>query len=501
MKELIEAGSLPWPALREVPSPGGLTVRRAREGRAGKFEWWMAAKDRHVKVKVIAVDISALPVVKTTQRLEVWTDTADGPSELISTWQAEWRMEEKEGDPVLTPVRQSCTEAEETRAKTKWLTDLTGSVLSPLPVVRDQLAHGNNYHLARIQKYLEFHLFGHHGLAVGDANGDGLDDVYLCQGGGLPNLLLVQNADGTLRDSSREAGVDFLESTRSALFADLDNDGDQDLIVAVSHSVLLLENDGAGRFSARARLPRVNDAFSLAAADYDGDGFLDFYICGYQAREADASRLPVPAPYFDARNGGENFLIHNDGKWTFANATADTGLDVENNRFSFAATWVDADLDGLPDLLVANDFGVVNFYRQSRGTDGKPYFTDIAAQRGLALSAFGMSVTAGDPNRDGRTDLYTANMFSSAGSRITLQPEFKPAVTAEIRSRFRHLSQGNCLLTQGADGSFTDEAQAANVAMGRWSWGSLFADLNSDGLQDLLVANGYVSGRGKDPDL
>lgn len=112
-----------------------------------------------------------------------------------------------------------------------------------------------------------------------------------------------------------------------------------------------------------------------------------------------------------------------------------------------------------------------------------------------------MSVAAGDPNRDGAFDLYTANMFSSAGNRIAFQPGFKPEVTEAIREKFRHMAQGNCLFLNEGVRRFAVGGESAGVAMARWSWGSLFADLDSDGWEDLIVANGYVTGRGKGPDL
>ena len=121
---------------------------------------------------------------------------------------------------------------------------------------------------------------GHNGVAVGDANNDGLDDLYVCQQNGLPNRLYLQNPDGTASDGSSDAGVDILQLTRSALFCDLDNDGDQDLIVAIVMNVAFLENDGRGRFVERARIPSPSSLYSLASADYDNDGLLDVYVCG-----------------------------------------------------------------------------------------------------------------------------------------------------------------------------------------------------------------------------
>jgi hypothetical protein len=227
---------------------------------------------------------------------------------------------------------------------------------------------------------------------------------------------------------------------------------------------------------------------------------VDFYGCGYQSRDNDPARVAIPVPFYDAQNGGEDFLVRNEGGWKFTNATAEVGLDKNNNRFSFAAVWTDFDNDGDPDLAVANDFGKNNLFEQRR-EGGRITFVDVAAARGLAHSAFGMSITAADFNRDGALDFYVGNMFSSAGNRITTQPEFKTGLPPDALERFRSLANGNALFLNDGRGTFQDVGVAAGVSMGRWTWATLAADLNCDGREDLLVGNGNITGHSKAPDL
>ena len=85
--------------------------------------------------------------------------------------------------------------------------DDTPSVVGSVPAYEEQLQHGLNYWLARIPTTRGMYLFAEYGIALGDVNGDQLDDIYVCQPGGLPNRLLVQNPDGTVVDRSRAAGV------------------------------------------------------------------------------------------------------------------------------------------------------------------------------------------------------------------------------------------------------------------------------------------------------
>ena len=341
--------------------------------------------------------------------------------------------------------------------------------------------------------------FGTPGMAIGDINGDGLEDLYLCQEPGIPNKLFLQNKNGTLKDISKEWKVDWLEDSRSALLVDLDNDGDRDLAVAMYGNIVIASNAGnkAG-YEIVDVIPTSESTSSLSAADYDLDGKLDIYVCCYAPnKSSDAAAVQTIGAtarrfvYHDDNNGPENFLLKNEtdsGKpISFRNVTNETGINTNNQRWSFSASWEDFDIDGDPDLYVANDYGRNNLYRNDGGT-----FNDVAAELGVEDSASGMSVTWADYDLDGRQDLYVSNMFSAAGSRITSQKEFKPDADIGTRNRFRRFTRGNTLFRNTAEG-FIDTSESAGVTMGRWAWGSRFVDLNNDGWQDLVVANGYLS--------
>ena len=148
--------------------------------------------------------------------------------------------------------------------------------------------------------------------------------------------------------------------------------------------------------------------------------------------------------------------------------------------------------DGDQDLLVVNDFGPNQLFRNTGGQ-----FENCASETGLLDGAFGMSASFGDFNQDGLSDIYVANMFSAAGNRITTQPRFKPDLDDAIRKKFLHLARGNTLLQSNGTG-FDDVSVQSGVTVGRWSWGSLFADVNNDSWENLIVGNGYVTGSSKD---
>ena len=416
--------------------------------------------------------------------------TKEGRRQQNATWHCSWTRDNPEQTPKLVSI--TVVDFEEVSLQggmERLFSDCTESVLGDNSSFRDQLVYGIDHWRSRIEKHWGIEVTGYQGLALGDVNGDGLDDLYVLQPGGLPNRLFVQSPDGTATDRSAAAGVDWLDRSNSALFVDLDNDGDQDLVVATDDNLLFLANDGTGRF--QRKLTRHPHAIprSLCAADYDLDGRLDLFVCYATPVVRFAERVAaLPLPIHDANNGARNVLYRNEGNWSFRDATAAIGLDVNNRRFSWAAAWEDYDNDGDQDLYVANDFGRNNLYRNDNGR-----FVDVAPTAAVEDSSAGMSVTWGDYNQDGSMDLYVGNMFSAAGNRIAYQRRFQGELDEGARRTFQRHARGNSLFENANDGTFRDVSPVAAVSIGRWAWGSLFADINNDGWEDLLVANGYVT--------
>lgn len=412
-----------------------------------------------------------------------------GSRQLNAVWSTIWRLPaDGDGGPLM--LRVEVADYEETSTpRGPLFVDVTEAAVGHNPSYQDQLLQSPDAWLNRIPKAVGYNKTGWQGVSVADVNGDGLDDIFLPEQGGLPNRLYVQNREGTFDDRSAEAAIDYLERALAGLFVDLDNDGDQDLVLSSRPAVLVLENDGGGQF-ARVRhiAGNIPDSNSLSAADYDGDGDLDLYICGYR-RAYDERGVASPVPYHDANNGGRNVLLRNDGGFRFVDATVEAGLDVNNRRFSLAASWEDFDGDGDADLYVANDYGRNNLYRNDGGR-----FVDVAGEAGVEDISSGMSVSWADYNRDGRMDVYVGNMFSAAGNRITYQRKFeRDRQRAGPLAEVQRMARGNSLFAGTSGGAFRDRSVDANVTMGRWSWSSVFADINNDGWEDLVVANGNLT--------
>ena len=198
---------------------------------------------------------------------------------------------------------------------------------------------------ARLDGACGIDVYGNNGVAVGDFDNDGFDDLYVCQPAGLPNRLYRNRGDGTFEDVTEQSGVDVLDDTACALFADFENKGVQDLLVVCGSGPLLFLNQGKGKFLLKrdafkfARPPQ--GTFTHAAiADYDRDGLLDIYFCLY-SYYLGLDQYHYPVPYFDARNGPPNFLFHNQGNATFSDRTEAAGLNADNDRYSFACAWGD----------------------------------------------------------------------------------------------------------------------------------------------------------------
>ncbi|MEM9351718.1 MAG: VCBS repeat-containing protein [Planctomycetota bacterium] len=459
---------------------------------AGLAEPFAGSRRVHYKFKVIRVrlDGDSCETEAYFQADAAAGANDDGPIvQQNATWTCRWDLTpspDMRGRPELrlaSITARDFREAVGPASGRPLFEDVTAAVLCGNESFQAQVMKGTNYWRSRLQKSLGIDVFGHQGMALGDANGDGLDDIYLCQPGGVPNRLFLQQADCSAVDATASSGLGVLDRSRSALFLDLDNDGDQDLVLVTNSTLVVFGNDGT-RFRSVLK-QHIGIATTLAAADYDLDGDLDLYVCGYSPPSGGES---APVPYHDANNGHRNSLLRNDGSWELIDVTAEVGLDADNTRYTLAASWDDFDNDGDPDLYVANDFGRNCLYRNDGGM-----FVNIAPDAGVEDISAGMGVSWGDFNNDGLIDIYVSNMFSSAGNRVAFQRRFRGGDDAQTLSEFQRHARGNSLFENAGDGTFRDVSEQAGVTMGRWAWSSLQTDINNDGLRDILVTNGMAT--------
>jgi len=485
-----EVGTVPDRG-REIYDQEGLSIVSGGGPASLTAPFFTDAVDPWIKFKIVDVELKGEMAV-TDVLVQASGKKAEGSIQQVNAkWQVFWTLKSPPQIFKIGIIEHEFIDSNRS------FTDCTAEALTDRKLIDSQFVYGREHWFGQIENALGVEGRGN-GIAIGDVNNDGLEDIYFCQSAGLPNRLLLRQPDGSLRDLSAGAGVDWLDTTRAALFVDLDNDGDQDLALTMGTRLVLHENVGNGTFPIRAVLASKSVLFSLNAIDFDRDGDLDLFTCGYSGagQISPADVFASPMPYHDANNGAPNALLANDGSWGFRDVTAETGLDVHNLRFSLASVWEDYDNDGDQDLYVANDFGRNNLYRNDEGK-----FTDVAAEAGVEDIGPGMSASWGDANNDGLSDLYVSNMFSSAGSRITRQKQFQPGLDSESLASFQRHARGNSLFINQGDGTFSDVAESSGTVMGRWAWGSLFVDLNNDGWKDLYVTNGFVTAEKPDDDL
>jgi hypothetical protein len=379
----------------------------------------------------------------------------------------------------------------------------------------------------------------HPTCTVVDIDRDGWDDFYVQERSGR-NLFFRNQQDGTFIEEAAERGLDFDGNTCSALFVDLDNDGDEDAVIGGTlERTRLLENidgvfhDRAGTWAAEEDLPFL--VSSLNAIDYDNDGLLDIYVSTYGANfvnfSISAIRKPskrnqgadqhllnyLPQDDFDYlytqmeqravdmrvdtnRPGPPNVLLHNLGNGRFEVAEGADVLRIFYNCYQ--STWSDVDQDGDLDVYCANDFAPNFFFRN----EGDGNFVDATEELQLADIGFGMGVSFGDFDNDGRQDLYVTNMFSKAARRVVSffiegGVNYDPGLIAPgegMNPVYRRLGEGNSLFRNTGNQEPWDkisglEPPDMTVENGSWGWGAQFADFDNDGWLDIYAPDGFYT--------
>jgi enediyne biosynthesis protein E4 len=327
------------------------------------------------------------------------------------------------------------------------------------------------------------------GCAFLDYDNDGWQDVYLCNGAPLPgyqgprprNALFHNDRDGRFTDVTGAAGVGCGHYAIGCAAGDYDNDGFLDLYVCCYGPNVLYHNNGDGTFTDVTRRAGVADprlSSSAAWGDYDGDGFLDLYVANYVRWRLDRDRWCSKFPGHNSYCGPTLYppevdtLYHNNGYGTFTDVSDSSGIRAKAAN-GLAVLWCDANEDGRPDIVVADDQTPNLLWRN----DGGGHFTDVATEAGVAFGELGnaqagMGVDAGDYDNDGRVDLVVTNFSEEANSLF-----HNERGAGERSGRFR-------------DVSFPAGIGSATLLY--LGFGTGFLDYDRDGWLDLFFANGHV---------
>jgi len=330
------------------------------------------------------------------------------------------------------------------------------------------------------------------GLCLLDYDADGLLDIYFVNGNTLedvrrgashPSALYRANGDGTYRDVTAEAGVAGPGWGMGCTVGDADNDGLPDLYVLGLNGNTFYRNTPDRRFedaTAKARLGGGRWSTSAAFLDHDRDGDLDLYVANNIQVDTRKTPLSFPGPDCNYRGtrvmcgprgltGALDAFYRNDGSGTFTDVTAAAGLLEEHPRYGLGVATGDYDNDGWPDIYVANDSTPSYLYRNRH--DGT--FEDVALLAGVAVSddgmeQAGMGTDFGDYDNDGWLDLTKSNF------------------AFENTNLYHNETDGQFTDQSGS------VAGIAVLTYPLVKWGTKFLDYDNDGWKDIVVVAGHV---------
>ncbi|MDB6129905.1 MAG: ASPIC/UnbV domain protein [Verrucomicrobiales bacterium] len=364
------------------------------------------------------------------------------------------------------------------------------------------------------------------GVAAADIDHDGWVDLFFASLDGT--CALYKNLGGLkFQDITQEAGLSISNQLcTGVVFADVNGDGFADLLInSLGGGTRLYVNDGKGHFtlSNDSGLIRQGGSSSMALADIDGNGTLDLYVANYRTTTSKDSpvnvqlkiengKVIVPPEHADRfyavitsegkgsliEKGEKDVLYLNDGKghftpvsWTDGSFKDANGVALQSppQDWGLSVMFRDINGDGYPDIYVCNDFDSPDRVWLN---DGKGHFTAASPMAVRSSAWASMAVDFADINRDGYDDYFVADMLSPLHSnRMTQRGNFTSVDVSVANYMDKQQVMRNVLALNRGDGTFADIAQYSGLEATEWTWGGIFVDVDLDGFEDLLIANGH----------
>lgn len=345
------------------------------------------------------------------------------------------------------------------------------------------------------------------GVAVGDINNDGLDDVYFTANM-VSNRLYLNKGNMRFQDITIPAGVAGREAPwkTGVSMADVNGDGLLDIYVCYSGNVrpenrtnqLFInqgpDSSGVPRFTEQAEkygLASQSTSTQAVFFDYDLDGDLDMFLLNHnpqnipdldEASTADLLKKPVKTTGSRLFENSKNY---------FKDITAKAGISSSALSYGLGAGVADINQDDWPDIYISNDYGVPDYlYMNNRnGT-----FSDQLQSSIGHISHFSMGNDIADINNDALPDIFTLDMLPEDNHRqkLLFAPDNYEKFELGIRTGFYYQYMRNMLHINNGNGTFSETGQLSGISNTDWSWAALFADYDNDGWKDLFVTNGYL---------
>lgn len=377
------------------------------------------------------------------------------------------------------------------------------TLFSMIPAAESGLTFENQLEYDRqfnIYTYRNFYNGG--GVAVGDVNQDGLQDVYFTANM-KSNRLYLNKGDFEFEDITEQAGVggDRAWSTGVSM-ADINGDGLVDIYVCNSGDIegdnkqnelylnQGLDEDGIPIFKEAAEeMGLADQGFSthIAFFDYDKDGDLDAYLLNNSYRAIGSFNLMENERTERDEIGGDK-LFRNDGN-VFTDVSEEAGIYGSIIGFGLGVTVGDVNRDQWPDIYVSNDF-FERDYLYLNNHDGT--FEEVLTEQFNSISAASMGADMADLNQDGYPEIFVTDMLPQPDARLKQVTMFEDWTKYQYNLEYDYYHQfsRNMLHLNNGDGSFSEIGRLAGVEATDWSWGALFFDMDNDGLRDIFVANG-----------
>jgi len=346
--------------------------------------------------------------------------------------------------------------------------------------------------------YIYRNFYNGGGVAIGDVNNDGLDDIYFT-GNMVDNKLYLNKGNWQFDDITDKAGVSCpgVWST-GAIFVDINGDGLLDLYVCKSgkpgglnrHNELFINNGDLTFTESSKKYGLDIEGLSVHSAffDYDKDGDLDCYLLNNSIKSIGAFDLVKDQRNIpDATGSGNKFFRNDNGKFT--DITKEAGIYSSKIGFGLGITLGDFNEDDWTDIFIANDFFEKD-YLYINNTNGG--FTEQMEDYFESTSMGSMGADLADLDNDLRCDLFVTEMLPATQERQKTKTMFESWDKQQLAKRQGYFNQfaRNTLQKNLGDGNFMEVGRQANVSATEWSWSALIFDMDNDGFKDLFISNG-----------
>ncbi|NER16926.1 CRTAC1 family protein [Spongiivirga citrea] len=346
-----------------------------------------------------------------------------------------------------------------------------------------------------ILDYLYYYNGG--GVAIGDINNDSLPDIFF-SGNQVKNQLYLNKGNLSFENISEKAGIEGNSTWNTgAIMGDVNGDGLLDIYVCAvvgvngfdGYNELYINNGDATFTESAAKYGLDFDSYSSSAAflDYDLDGDLDIYLLNH-AIHTQESYGKANLRFKRSYETGDKLLQNDNGK--FIDVSEKAGIYGGINGYGLGVAISDFNDDGFPDIYVGNDFHEDDYYYLNNG-DGT--FKESVKDHFGHITRFSMGSDVADINHDGLPDIISLDMLPEDEKALKSTEGDDNIQTQKLRIErygYHYQFTRNMLQINQPDGNFIETALLSGIAATDWSWSALFGDYNQDGEQDLFISNG-----------